>query len=74
MILLIVRDQNGQIFANASSLDIKWSSSDTKLARISQRSAANGRIKSNNTATGKEDIKMPLQNHERFSSHTYQYM
>ena len=51
-VLLIVRDQNGQIFANASSLDIKWSSSDSNLARISQRSSPNLKIKSNQTASG----------------------
>ena len=55
-VLLIVRDQNGQIFANASSLDVKWSSSDEKLAKISQRSSPAVNIKINQTASGIKDF------------------
>ncbi|XP_065051433.1 nuclear pore membrane glycoprotein 210-like [Rhopilema esculentum] len=56
VILLMVRDQNGQIFANASSLDIVWTSSDRNLAEISQQTSLSYSIKSNTTVSATQMV------------------
>ena len=52
-IFLVIRDASGQVFDNASSLDIKWSSSNTDLVKITQKHSQSARIKDNFSASGK---------------------
>ncbi len=51
-VLLVVRDASGQIFDNATSLDIKWSSSDNDRAKILQEHSNVKRSSSNLTISG----------------------
>ena len=52
-IFLIIRDASGHVFDNASSLDIKWSSSNTDLVKITQKHSQSARVKGNFSAAGK---------------------
>eukprot|EP00794_Sanderia_malayensis_P016623 gene16623-18313_t len=58
LILLTVRDASGQTFDNATSLDIRWSSSDSDLARILHKHTTVPKIKSNYTASAFQVIQL----------------